>query len=80
MGENLNYDERFGAHTVLPFVADEEFGPMIKAVKNRHGKRNQAIRVGYDEHTSIITENCLVDLLSDTPKLNFDRAPGGFRR
>jgi len=68
-----SYRAQFGAHTVLQFSSDEEFGPVIRAVKNRHGKRNQVLRVEYDEHTSRIREMFLIDQAHSQPKLNFEK-------
>lgn len=54
----------FTAHTVLSFESNDEHGPIIKAKKNRHGKKNQALIVHYDEKTSRIKEDSIVEIIN----------------
>lgn len=46
----------FPAHTVLAFTIHADHGPIIHAKKNRHGKKNLAVKVDYSESSSRITE------------------------
>lgn len=46
----------FSAHTILDFKNDETHGPIILAKKNRHGKKDQAVRVEYNQDDSSIHE------------------------
>lgn len=52
----------FPAHTVLAFENHEDHGPIIQAKKNRHGKKNQALKVFYDESNSLIRENEIITI------------------
>lgn len=58
---------QFPAHTVLAFYEHEIHGPIIEAKKNRHGRKNQALTVLYDERNSKIIEQGTVTL-DKTPK------------
>ncbi len=46
----------FAAHTILDFKNDPMQGPIIHAKKNRHGKKDQAVRVEYGQDDSSIIE------------------------
>lgn len=58
----------FSAHTILDFRNDETHGPVIAARKNRHGKKDQAVRVRYSEEDSSIQEIECVTFKVPKPK------------
>ena len=58
----------FTAHTVLNFRDDPPNGALIQAKKNRHGKKNQALRVNYDESNSQISEVEVITVTADKPE------------
>lgn len=58
---------QFPAHTVLAFYEHETLGPVIEARKNRHGRKNQAVSVHYDERNSNIIESEIVTVQRDRP-------------
>lgn len=61
-----SHRSKFSADTVLSFKRDEVHGYLISASKNRHGKRNQAVIVNYDESCTAIDE---VDLITLEPAI-----------
>lgn len=56
---------QFPAHTVLAFYDHELHGPVIEAKKNRHGRKDQALKVNYNSENSLITELDVVTISRD---------------
>ena len=67
----------FPAHVHLNFRNDEIYGPLIEAKKNRHGKKNQALTVTYDESNSSIQEKEILTTSNEKPKKTLTPTPRG---
>ncbi len=67
----------FPATTVLHFRTHESLGPIIEIKKNRHGKKDQAIKVSYDQDSSRIKEIEVVNLkdFSEEKRVEIKKRP-----
>lgn len=55
----------YPAHTALRFREHETHGPIIEAVKNRHGKKSQALTVLYNQENSSLIEGDVITLTNE---------------